>query len=270
MLPPGYPAAAVGAVFSPSAVEFSISGSHCSGTAENSTRGSSVLLSIEAEKLPTWQPAVAMARQTRQRLKRQFITCSRSKDARPLQRAGDSRSVDAGARGKGRLKKRGGRRGPVSRVVSRVVISLGRRLPVASCDRPGSHGGPDQSNKAPCLILLPVGFTEPGRSPGLLVRSYRTVSPLPPGILADPRSAVCSLWHFPCPCGRWALPTTVSCGARTFLHATHSEKHPRSDHSALSDPSQIIIVVRCSRCDQTGQAMIGRGQPWRDRPGLSI
>jgi len=34
---------------------------------------------------------------------------------------------------------------------------------------------------APCLILLPVGFTEPGRSPGLLVRSYRTVSPLPPG-----------------------------------------------------------------------------------------
>ena len=33
----------------------------------------------------------------------------------------------------------------------------------------------------PCLVLLPVGFTEPGRSPGLLVRSYRTVSPLPHG-----------------------------------------------------------------------------------------
>jgi hypothetical protein len=29
--------------------------------------------------------------------------------------------------------------------------------------------------------------------------------------------AVCFLLHFPGPCGRWALPTTVSYGARTFL-----------------------------------------------------
>ena len=31
--------------------------------------------------------------------------------------------------------------------------------------------------------------------------------------------AVCFLLHFPGPCGRWALPTTLSCGARTFLPA---------------------------------------------------
>jgi hypothetical protein len=31
----------------------------------------------------------------------------------------------------------------------------------------------------PCLALLPVGFTEPPRSPGALVVSYTTVSPLP-------------------------------------------------------------------------------------------
>ena len=32
----------------------------------------------------------------------------------------------------------------------------------------------------PYLVLLPVGFAKPGRSPGLLVSSYLTVSPLPP------------------------------------------------------------------------------------------
>jgi len=31
------------------------------------------------------------------------------------------------------------------------------------------------------LALLPMGFTEPDRSPGLLVSSYLTVSPLPTG-----------------------------------------------------------------------------------------
>ena len=33
----------------------------------------------------------------------------------------------------------------------------------------------------PYLVLLPVGFAEPGRSPGLLVSSYLAVSPLPQG-----------------------------------------------------------------------------------------
>src|SRR4051794_15243850 len=48
----------------------------------------------------------------------------------------------------------------------------------------------------PYFALLPVGFAEPGRSPGLLVSSYLTVSPLPGGSL---RRAVCFLWHFPYP-----------------------------------------------------------------------
>jgi hypothetical protein len=39
-----------------------------------------------------------------------------------------------------------------------------------------------------------VGFTEPGRSPGLLVSSYLTVSPLPPEL---PPEAVSFLLHFP-------------------------------------------------------------------------
>ena len=62
--------------------------------------------------------------------------------------------------------------------------------------------------------LLRVGFTEPPQSPGTLVVSYTTVSPLPVG---RNRPAVCSLWH--CPAGHPGLPlaTTLPCGARTFL-----------------------------------------------------
>ena len=70
------------------------------------------------------------------------------------------------------------------------------------------------ANRASLLTLLRVGFTEPPRSPGVLVVSYTTVSPLPP---ARERLAVCSLWH--CPAGHpgLLLTTTLPCGARTFL-----------------------------------------------------
>ena len=44
------------------------------------------------------------------------------------------------------------------------------------------------------------------------VGSYPTVSPLP-----RLREAVCSLRHFPWGCPRWALPTALSYGGRTFL-----------------------------------------------------
>src|SRR3712207_766792 len=75
------------------------------------------------------------------------------------------------------------------------------RTPAQDCGEPPS-----------LLPLLRVGFTEPHRSPGVLVVSYTTVSPLPAHALA-----VCSLWH--CPAGRPGslLTTTLPCGARTFL-----------------------------------------------------
>ena len=107
-----------------------------------------------------------------------------------------------------------------------TTISLGRRLPGASSSRPGRNNETGRFVPKPavprrrldrtssCLALLPMGFTEPDRSPGLLVSSYLTVSPLPAE--RTPR-AVCFLWHFPWPRGRWALPTIAPCGARTFL-----------------------------------------------------
>ena len=75
----------------------------------------------------------------------------------------------------------------------------------------------------PYLALLLAGFTELPRSPGALVRSYRTFSPLPGPTrrlaAADPcaAQAVCFLWHFPSRCRDWALPSAMPFGVRTFL-----------------------------------------------------
>ena len=49
------------------------------------------------------------------------------------------------------------------------------------------------------------------------VRSYRTVSPLPPRRVSPPRSAVCSLLHFPSRRRAWPLASLLPVGVRTFL-----------------------------------------------------
>ena len=103
---------------------------------------------------------------------------------------------------------------------ARMTIFLGRRLPDASSDLPGSRNGSgrsvsdrrhrtsgishrarsSRSTLPPYLVLLPMGFAEPSRSPGLLVSSYLTVSPLPrPKRRVVSAEAVCFLWHFPYP-----------------------------------------------------------------------
>ncbi len=56
---------------------------------------------------------------------------------------------------------------------------------------------------------------------------------LPFTVRAPMRRAVCSLWHWPAGHPEWALPTTLPCGARTFLEplpwrATAWSTHPRS------------------------------------------
>jgi hypothetical protein len=89
-----------------------------------------------------------------------------------------------------------------------------------------------------------VGFTKPSRSPGTLVVSYTTVSPLPRVL---PRVAVCSLWHWPAGHPEWALPTTLSYGARTFLgsrmtgesHTEHATVRPTHPRPSLALPGSI-------------------------------
>ena len=70
-----------------------------------------------------------------------------------------------------------------------MIIPLGHTLPCASSDRTRRHrashpyppGGPrwDRVGVPLYLVLLRVGFTKLPMSPLELVRSYRTVSPLP-------------------------------------------------------------------------------------------
>src|SRR3954452_5514660 len=107
-----------------------------------------------------------------------------------------------------------------------ATIHLGPPLPAASCGPPAHSGG--QPSNVRCSTLLRAGFAEPTRSPGSLVVSCTTVSPLPPRGLRRSRqarptrtdeSAVCSLWHCPAGCPGWVLPTALPFGARTFLGA---------------------------------------------------
>jgi hypothetical protein len=68
-----------------------------------------------------------------------------------------------------------------------AAIPLGLPLPAGSSGLPADSDGPSSSvcagsylSAVALLALLRVGFTEPPRSPGMLVGSYPTVSPLPP------------------------------------------------------------------------------------------
>ena len=58
-----------------------------------------------------------------------------------------------------------------------------------------------------------------------LVRSYRTVSPLP---VRSRGPAVCSLWHFPAGRPDWPLASTLPCGGRTFLDPGEPGPRPPS------------------------------------------
>jgi len=105
-----------------------------------------------------------------------------------------------------------------------AVIHLGLPLPTGSSGLPADIGRAVLNrprryrlSAGTLLALLRVGFTEPPRSPGVLVGSYPTVSPLPARRPKPADRAVCFLWHYPA--GRPGLPlaTTLPCGARTFL-----------------------------------------------------
>ena len=71
-----------------------------------------------------------------------------------------------------------------------ATIYLERVLPHASSGLPGTRMV--RAAPRPCLAFLPVGFAWPRLSPGAPVRSYRAVSPSPPG---RAWRHYASLWH---------------------------------------------------------------------------
>lgn len=105
-------------------------------------------------------------------------------DARAPQRGRSSRSARCRDPGQGCLAEKWMSR-PIRRVLFRTAVTsgsataihLGRPLLTGSSALPAHSTGPVSNVR--CLGLLRVGFTEPRQSPGVLVVSYTTVSPLP-------------------------------------------------------------------------------------------
>lgn len=118
-----------------------------------------------------------------------------------------------------------------------TAISLGPTLPSASSGLPEDSAS---SLNVLCLTLLRARFTERIRSPGPLVVSYTTVSPLP---TLPP--AVCFLWHCLADCSGWVLPTALLCGARTFLGAPGGATRPSHRPIRWSESTRL----RGARCE---------------------
>ena len=96
----------------------------------------------------------------------------------------------------------------MSRVLSRVIICLGRLSPAASSDQPEA-GGPRHRF---CSVLLRMGFTEPPLLPG------ERWSLTPPFHPYRPKSAGgIFLLHFPWSRLHRTLSGILPCEARTFL-----------------------------------------------------
>ncbi len=112
-----------------------------------------------------------------------------------------------------------------------MAIPLGRPLPSASCDRPERRrGGPPGIPARECLPLLldlaPGGVFPAAAVAGGAVRSYRTVSPLPPARCSetDRRCTFCGTFPGVAPAGRYPAPYLR--GARTFLPPPEGGKRP--------------------------------------------
>ena len=119
---------------------------------------------------------------------------------------------------------------PISRVLcprtvtgpEAAIIHLGTPLPAPSSGLPGHIGRAALKRVlyglAPGGVYLAVPVT---RDAGGLLHHLFTLTCGP--VKVDP-PAVCFLWHWPAGFPEWALPTTLLCGARTFLGGTLSKK----------------------------------------------
>jgi len=99
---------------------------------------------------------------------------------------------------------------------------------------------------APCLTLLQVGFTEPPGSPRALVRSYRTVAPLPvPGEPGHRRSVLCGTFLRVAPTGCYPAPCPVESGRSSDGSSPYATIQPAHHRRG-------IIARRAQGPGQTG------------------
>ena len=168
----------------------------------------------------------------------------------------------------------------VSRVLSRrafaaeMAIHLGRSLPNASRDRPERRRGRParqrpqvviRGRRLPLLLgLAPGGVCPAAAVAGGAVRSYRTISPLPPmpsheAIPGTTGLGGMFLWHFPWGRPRRALPGTVPPWSPDFPPSRRPQGrqesgHPTVWHGTIWDALRLL---------QTGPANRERGGPDR-------
>ena len=105
-----------------------------------------------------------------------------------------------------------------------TTMTLGPPLPTASNALPG---GPNDAGRVfpPYSGFLPVRFTKPRRSPAPLVRSYRTVSPLPRCCpkTAKGRSTLCCTSSGLAAGGRYPPPCPMESGLSSPRHTPKDE-----------------------------------------------
>jgi len=142
---------------------------------------------------------------------------------------------------------------------------------------------PSEYNRPFCLALLPMGFTQPIRSPESLVRSYRTVSPLP---LKDRERS--SDWRFTFCCtfpiladgGSYPPSCPVEPGLsseskdpanRTRWWVTPTVREDRESATESKPPNGGVmawpshcVVVRVKRCGKSAPAV--RVTVWLGKP----
>src|SRR5690349_13545694 len=117
-----------------------------------------------------------------------------------------------------------------------------------------------------CLALLRVGVTEPPGSPRTLVRSYRTVSPLPVlrrkrhshrrSVLCCPNRQVTPSWLSPAPCPLESRlsstpgpPEKTDAAATQPAHRRH-QRTPADDVRALRRRLSVAMHERHPAVDQ--------------------
>ena len=122
-----------------------------------------------------------------------------------------------------------------SALISRILYPGGRRSSIwgLRCRQTSLRSTRDLPDGPPTPLfdLAPGGVYQPLRSPGVLVVSYTTVSPLPVPV-GHRRFGFCGT--VPSGCPAWVLPSSVSFGVRTFLD------RPRGARAA------IVLQTRCS------------------------
>jgi hypothetical protein len=113
---------------------------------------------------------------------------------------------------------------PLSRILSRVTIPLGRRLHGGSSSVPGSSAG---HLDGACFALHRTGFGEPPCHHGRWWALTPPFHPYRQRLRRDrPLPAVCFLCHFPSAFAAWGFPSVLPCGVRTFLEPRKARGHP--------------------------------------------